>query len=208
MRRIKKEELGTLTSFMIEQFFEKEYMQTMMRGIETERAKQLAMEIYFYIFEYFYKYGDIFVYDDNITGAIVGIDSKKRSLLKMLPLGLKINKKCREYLSKEELKIYKENSKVIGEVSNWNWYKKYCKDKPYYGTFFGIDKKQRGQGVCREMLEYLFDYVKTFKSGLAVETNSDEVVPIYEHFGFRLMETNVSKNGLLKEYKMLKMFNE
>ena len=204
MRRIKKEELGALTSFMIEQFFEKEYMQTMMKGIETERAKQLSLDIYLHLFEYFFKYGDIFVLGDSFKAAIVGIDGKKRTLWTMLPFGLKTYKTCRKHLTKAEFKIYWKNSKILGEVSSLNWYNKHCKEKPYYGAFFAIDKNSRGAGICREMLEFWFDYVGAFKSSIAVETNSDDVVAIYEHFGFQLMETSVSKNEAIKEYRMLK----
>ena len=205
MRRIRKEELATLASFMLDQFFEKEEMQIMFRGIDQEKAKQLATEIVYYELLYMFKKGDIFIYDDTITAATVGIESKKLMTLSRMLMSLKASKVLNK-LTEKELEQLKENTKIIKEVHDITWYKKYC-NNPYYFAQFGIDKEKRGQGIAREMLEYLFTYVAKSKDTIVLETLTETTVPMYEHFGFSLKETKVSTNKELTEYRLIKQLS-
>lgn len=202
MRRVKEEELPKLAGFMLEQFFEKEEMQIMFRGIEQEKAKQLATEIVYYELLYMFKKGDIVIYDDAITAAIVGIEAKKLLTLSRLLISLKASKVLKK-MTEKELEYLKENTKIIKEVHSIAWYKTYCKN-PYYFAQFGIAKEKRGQGIAREMLEYLFTYVAKKKDAIVLETLTETNVPIYEHFGFHLKETKVSTNKELTEYRLIK----
>ena len=77
---------------MVEQYFEKEELQKNFEGIEEEKAKQTAKELTYLEMKYFFENGDIYIYDDNITAAIIGIEHKKISMIKMLPSVFKINK--------------------------------------------------------------------------------------------------------------------
>lgn len=202
MRRIKEQELPKLCHFLIEQFFEKEELQKMFSGIDQDVAKNMAEKLLYYDVAYFFKYGDIFVYDNDITSVIVGMQSKKMSLLKRIPFALKSNVILRE-LSKEELSLIKENSKVISEVHSTKWFKKYCKN-PYYFLQFAVDKNKRGQGIARKMLENFFEYVSITNNYIVLETLTESNVAIYEHFGFETMEVYETRNKELKEYRMLK----
>lgn len=199
---MKEQELPKLCHFLIEQFFEKEELQKMFSGINQDIAKNMAEKLIYYDVAYFFKYGDIFVYDNDITSVIVGMQSKKISLLKRIPFALKSNVILRE-LSKEELNLIKENSKVISEVHSTKWFKKYCKN-PYYFLQFAVDKNKRGQGIARKMLENFFEYVSITNNYIVLETLTESNVAIYEHFGFETMEVYETRNKELKEYRMLK----
>lgn len=205
MRRIKEQELPKLCHFLVEQFFEKEELQKMFSGIDKVVAKNMAEQLLYYDVSYFFKYGDIFIYNDDITSAIVGIQSKKMTLLKRIPFALKSNVILRK-LSKKELNLIKENSKAINEVHSIKWFKKHCKN-PYYFLQFAVDKNKRGQGIARKMLENFFEYVSTINDYIVLETLTESNVPIYEHFGFETMEVYETKNKELKEYRMVKKIN-
>ena len=110
-------------------------------------------------------------------------------------------------LSREERKLLIQNAKVVNEVRKGNWYKKYCKETPYYLAIFAIDKDARGKGLCREVLEFLFEHAQKTNTSIVLETHTKGNVPIYEHFGFKLMETAESKNKMLTEYRMMKTFD-
>lgn len=203
MRRVKQNELEKLASFIVGQFFEKEEMQVTFKGIDSAKAKSVLVKMEQYELLYFYKYGDIFVSDDNITSAVVGIDIKNGGFLKKLPFILKSNRMLSE-LSKEELKLIKQNSKIIREVHSLTWFKKYLKKKPYYFAQFAVDKDARGKGIARKMLEELFAYIKDKNNYIILETLTRANVPMYEHFGFELKESFESKCKQLKEYRMIK----
>ena len=76
MRRINENELEKLSEFMIEQFWGKEEMQQMFKGFNKEKGKNIATNILYMELLYFYNKGDIYIFDDDITGAIVGIQAK------------------------------------------------------------------------------------------------------------------------------------
>ena len=202
MRRIKESELKKLSEFIIEQFWEKEEMQQMFKGFNEKRAKKIATNLSYSELLYMYKKGDIFIYDDNITGAIIGIDPKKLLTIQRLFIALKSNKILKE-LSKEEINLLKENTILIKEVHSSKWFKKYCKN-PYYFAQFGIEKEKRGQGIARKMLEKFFEYVKQNYNYIVLETLTDSNVAMYEHFGFEIKEIVETKNKELKEYRMIK----
>lgn len=203
MRRIKQDELEKLSSFIVEQFFEKEEMQVTFKGIDPIKAKSVLVKMEKYELLYFYKYGDIFVYDDNMTSVVVGIDIRNSGFFKKIPFILKSNSMLSE-LSKEELKLIKENSKVIREVHSLTWFKKYLKKKPYYFAQFAVNKDARGKGIARKMLEDLFAYIRDKNNYIVLETLTEVNVPMYEHFGFELKESCESKCKQLKEYRMIK----
>lgn len=177
----------------------------MFSGIDQEIAKNMAEKLLYYDMAYFFKYGDVFIYDNSITSVIIGMQNKKMSLLKRIPFALKSNVILRK-LSKEELNIIKENSKVISEVHSTKWFKKYCKN-PYCFLQFAVDKNKRGQGIARKMLENFFDYVSITNNYIVLETLTKSNVAIYEHFGFETMEVYETKNKELREYRMLKRIN-
>lgn len=202
MRRIKEQEIPQLCHFMIEQFYEREELQRMFHDVNQETAKNIAEKLMYHDLCYFYKYGDIFVYDNTITSAVVGIQSKKMSFLKRIPFAIRENLALRE-LSKEDLHTIKKNSKLISKVHSTKWFKNYCKN-PYYLAQFAVDKNKRGQGIAREMLEELFQYASSNCDIMALETLTEAYVPMYEHFRFKCVEEYETKSKELTEYRMLK----
>ena len=201
MRRIKKEELEKLSIFLVEQYAEKE-LEVLFRGIDSAKIKNYMAKNFYCELEKYYKYGDIFVYDDNLTGVLVGMKNKDRTLIGKIPVILKALK-IKSDFSKEEAKQFKENALIMQNVTNFNWYKKYCsKTHSYYLGQFAIDKEQRGKGICREMLENLFNSIS--ESIIVLETHDSKTVQIYEHFGFQLVETKVSQDKSIKEYRLIK----
>ena len=155
MRRINENELEKLSEFMIEQFWEKEEMHQMFKDFNKEKGKSIASNILYMELLYFYKKGDIYIFNDDITGAIVGIQAKNLFSIQRILVALKSNKILKS-LSKEEKELLQNNIKPIEEVHSSNWYKKYCKN-PYYILQFAIAKDMRGKGIARKMLEELFN---------------------------------------------------
>jgi len=206
VRRARKDELPEIAAFMIGQFFEKEELQQMFRGIDEARARRTAEGVVQGELAFFLRYGGVFVDGDEISAAAAGIESRQMSLWKRLPFALQGSRVLKE-LSKPERALLKSNSRAIQEVHRGNWYRKYCK-RPYCFTQFAVAGKRRGTGLARQMLEELFDHVQKQNDCIVLETFTPGNVPLYEHFGFQLMETQESGNGRLTEYRMLKWLHE
>ena len=140
MRRINENELEKLSEFMIEQFWGKEEMQQMFKGFNKEKGKNIATNILYMELLYFYNKGDIYIFDDDITGAIVGIQAKNLFSIQRILMALKSNKILKS-LSKEEKEQLQNNIKPIKEVHSSNWIikfysKRLVKNKPKLYNIF------------------------------------------------------------------------
>ena len=203
MRKITQSELDQVADQMLAIFWGEVDVSMVTQGIHADTAKIIIRENLYRDMEYFYKYGDVFVTDDAMSGIVTLIDGKKFSILKKTILSLKSNKIITKAATKEELKLLNSNAKKVQETHSFSWYKK--RDiVPYYLAHIGIDKNKRGQGICREMMEFVFDYTRKHNPELVLETFSDQNASIYEHFGFEVVETVESKDKHIKQYRMLK----
>ena len=203
MRKITQNELEQIADQMLSIFFDEVDVSMVTQGIETDTAKIIIRENLYRDMEYFYRYGHVFVADDDMSGIVAFIDGKKFSFWKKTMLSLKSNKIITKATTKEELKLLNSNAKKVQEVHSFNWYKK-RNPVPYYLAHIGIDKSKRGQGICREMMEFVFDYTRKYNSELVLETFSDKNASIYKHFGFEVVEIVESKDKSIKQYRMLK----
>lgn len=203
MRKLKAHELDQAADQMLEIFFGELDMELVTAGIASDGARIIMRENLYGDMEYFLKYGDIFISDEEMSGILVLIDGKKFSLLKKVLMSFKSNKLLSKAVTKEELKKLNNNSRKVQEVHSFNWYKK-RRPIPYYLAHIGIDKTKRGQGIFREMMEFAFDYARKNNTEMVLETFSDKNALIYKHFGFEVVKIAESKDKSIKQYRMLK----
>ena len=102
MRRIRKDELKQATRQMVEIFFNTPDISIITKGLDQEKAKKAIYENFYWDMVYYYKYGNVFTYDDEFSGIVFLIDGKKFSFIKMAILSLKSGKKTKKILNKEE----------------------------------------------------------------------------------------------------------
>ena len=203
MRKMKEDELGKIADQMLEIFFDEVDVSNVTAGIKPDTAKKIIRENLYRDMEYFSKYSEVFITDDDMSGIVALIDGKKFSLLKKTLLSLKSNKTIANAATKDELKLLNSNAKKVQKVHSFNWYKKRA-HVPYYLAHIGVDRNKRGMGICREMMDFVFDYTKKYNSELALETFSDKNASIYEHFGFEVAAIVESEDKCIKQYRMIK----
>ena len=203
MRKITHNELDQVADQMLAIFFDEVDVAMVTQGVNADTAKIIIRENLYRDMEYFFTYGDVFVTDDAMSGIVTLIDGKRFSIVKKTIRTMKSNKIITKAATKEELKQLNSNAKKVQEVHSINWYKK--RDTvPFYLAHIGIDKAKRGQGICSEMMAFVFDYIKKQRSELVLETFSDRNAAIYEHYGFETVEIVESRDKHIKEYRMLK----
>jgi len=201
MREAKKEELDLIADFIIEQMAEDNEFKLFEKNLGKERAK-----MFFAIFvrsemKHFYKHGKVLVYED-LKGAIAGIDMKKMGLAHNIYQAIINNKRLIKEFDKTELELIQASVKILNQVHQINWYKKFSKNA-YSLQQIAIVKEERGKGICRIIME---DFFKRVNQDIILVTFSETNVAIYEHFGFKLMETNTVEE--LTEYRMMRELKE
>ena len=203
MRRIIENEFDLATKQMLEIFFDTLDISIATKGIDAEKSKKVIYENLYWDMVYYHKYGEVFTYDDDFGGIVFLIDGKKSSFFKQAIISSKASKTIKSVLTKDEIKVFADNSKKVRAVHSFKWYKK-RKNVPYYLAHMGIDKNLRGTGVFRKMMEFVFEYVKEHNTEIALETFVAENASIYRHMGFELVDTVESADKAFVEYRMIK----
>ena len=81
--------------------------------------------------------------------------------------------------------------------------KKYTNHEDWYVYNLCVDKKAQGKKIASKLMKPIINYFITNKKICYLETNADSNVPIYEHFGFKVLEKTMVPNSNAPHYAML-----
>ena len=81
--------------------------------------------------------------------------------------------------------------------------KKYTDYKDWYLYNIFVDENAKGKKIASKLVKPLINYFKLNKQMCYLETNSSHNVPIYEHFGFKVVEKCMVPNSNVEHYAML-----
>lgn len=110
-------------------------------------------------------------------------------------------------LSEEELLALQQSVIPVAEISNEYWYRNYFPDQVVYALqVICIDEALKGTGAFRRMIEPVINECKTKGMPLVLQTHNPCNVPLYEHFGFKLVEEVDSKDIDLSCFNMALSF--
>ena len=201
LRFAQKEELHNIAEFITNRFWKLEQHVFLAEGLS--KPKEIITQSTEASLQLFFSKGDIYVYEDEeIKGVLVGIPAKKFSIMNVLLSSL-TSYRLLSGISKEDTKLLKEKSKLQGKIHNPNWYKKYSKNA-YYINWIAVDEACKGTGVFRKLITPIMEICEKKNMDIVLETFTKSNVPIYEHFGFELIETHTSEENVLSEYCMIK----
>ena len=104
--------------------------------------------------------------------------------------------------------LYRKGIKAITRMSNYesfamNLRKKYTNNEDWYLYHLFVNPNVKGKKISSRLIKPLLNYFKLNKQICYLETNSNLNVPIYEHFGFKILEKCVIPNTNVEHYAML-----
>lgn len=199
MRRARIEDLPAITELIVDRFWGLEHFNFLSQGLTN--PKEVLSALVNSQNEVFFKYGDIYLYQDPFVGTISGIPLKKFSLPHQIFYSLTTSKPLRK-VSKQDRKILLAQNKLVTEIHT-SWHKKYTKNA-YYLCLLAVAKEAKGTGALRNMLTPLLQQCQAQGQDVVLETMTDSNIPIYQHFGFELVETHHSPNVPFNEYCFIK----
>lgn len=199
MRRARVEDLPAITELIVDRFWGLEHFNFLSQGLTN--PKEVLSDLVNSQNEVFFKYGDIYLYQDPFVGTISGIPLKKFSLPHQIFYSLTTSKPLRK-VSKQDRKILLAQNKLVTEIHT-SWHKKYTKNA-YYLCLLAVAKEAKGTGALRNMLTPLLQQCQAQGQDVVLETMTESNIPIYQHFGFELVETHHSPNVPFNEYCFIK----
>ena len=104
--------------------------------------------------------------------------------------------------------IYNQGIRALIKMVNFESFamdmrKKYTNYEDWYLYNLCIDKKCQGKKIASKLIKPLIEYFRINKKMCYLETNWDKNVPIYEHFGFKVMEKSLVPGSNVEHYAML-----
>jgi len=141
--------------------------------------------------EAFDQYHAVRFLDDG-QGLLIGYSSKEISEPLLLEIMQNSSLKLLEQATEEELLLMQSKAMLESEIIPQNWYSKYFEGEVYHLLVVAIDETLKGTGAFRKLLMPVLLSCEEKKIPIVLETFNPDNVPIYQHFGFQLMESHRS----------------
>lgn len=146
----------------------------------------------------------MFSLDDSFNSVIIGYEKNKYKKFRMLFLSILCLFKFLRSVKGSDYKIYTKNGKEVIKSIDLKWHNEFVRGNYYYIKTIAISKNNRGKGIFRELIMPIINHCKEINIPIVLETTTLENVPIYKHFGFKLVKT-ISKDGAdLSQYCFIK----
>jgi len=138
-------------------------------------------------------------------GFLIGYSSEEVPEEKLFEALQQSSVKLLEVVTEDELIFMQNNAMIEAEIIPQDWHKKYFEGEVFHWLVVAIDKSLKGTGAFRELLMPLLQDCEKKKMPIVLETFNPDNVPLYEHFGFQLMESHTSDKIDLTCFCMMRL---
>ena len=144
-----------------------------------------------------------------IDDGIIYSDSKDlNGLVILMPPGY-TGIKTLSYIWNGGFKVlYHQGISAMKRIANYESFamdirKKYTNYEDWYLYYIYVKEEAKGKKICSKLVKPLLNYIKANKKMCYLETHSHSNVPVYEHFGFKIVEKCMLPNSNVAHYSML-----
>lgn len=139
----------------------------------------------------FSQHNAVQVLDDGL-GFLIGFSSKKLPEPLLLEVMQQASLKLLEKATEDELLFMQSRAMIENEIIPQNWHAKYFDGEVFHLLVVAIDKSLKETGAFRKLLMPVILSCDKEKMPIVLETFNPNNVPIYQHYGFQLMESHTS----------------
>lgn len=98
---------------------------------------------------------------------------------------------------------------IIGRLLKYETYamslkKKFTNHQDWYAYNLSVLKKEQGKGIASKLLNPILKFSDSTQNICYLETNKESNVPLYQHFGFELVEKNYIPGTNVMHYAMVR----
>lgn len=120
---------------------------------------------------------------------IIGFRTDQMTEKQFLAIAQNASVELLQALSEEELFALQQSVLPVAKISDEYWYRRYYPCKTVYVLqVICIDESLKGSGTFRKMIEPVINDCKEMDIPVVLQTHNPASVPLYEHFGFQLIE--------------------
>ena len=163
----------------------------------AERIKKMPYA-YQFLLRYYFSYGGSFITSPRLEGVAVWIrsDNLGTSFWKMLVSGaiwpaMKMGMEAGRKMQVFDQYMERKHSELV-PVRHW------------YLFLLGVDPQHQGKGYASTLLRGMLSRVDEEDLPCYLETEVERNVPIYEHFGFDVIDEFIVPDTMVKIWAMLR----
>lgn len=129
---------------------------------------------------------------DGGQGLLIGYSSKELPEPLLLEVMQQSSLNLLEKATEDELLFMQSKAILESEIIPQNWHNKYFDGEVFHLLVVAIDKSLKGTGAFRKLLMPVITACEMKMMPIVLETFNPDNVPLYEHFGFQLVESHIS----------------
>ena len=165
----------------------------------AERKAKLPI-IFEFMIRFGIRYGEVYTTSPNFEAVAIWFPSEnvEWTALKMIRVG-----------GFALIYNYLRNLSVMSKLMTYNDYafeihNRQASFPHWYLALLGTKPNCQGQGFARKLLQYMFTRIDKENMPAYLETHDRENIPIYQHFGFQIVEEDTVSNTDVYHYAMLR----
>jgi ribosomal protein S18 acetylase RimI-like enzyme len=178
--RLSKEQIGPASEMLVRAFFHDSKLTYVLP--EEDVRKEKGKHLFAFELRYGLNYGQVYATSPALEGVAVWLPSDRSeiTLWRAMRSGGMV---LQRGLGKEGMKRLVAFSDQVD-----TYHKKHAPDFHWYLFFIGVDPASQGKGYGGRLLRPLLDRMDREKLSCYLNTQNEKNIPLYEHFGFRVVE--------------------
>lgn len=198
---LKESELRTYVELMKTRFLEDPGVIFQVKDLD--RAELLIKAQFEGQIEAFMEENAVQVQADG-KGLLIGYSTRDLPEDRLMNVMQQSSQKLLAVVNQEELQVLQDRAVRQAQIIPQNWHTAYVDGAVYHLLIIATDESVKGTGVFRKLITPVLEKCETNKEPIVLETFNPDNLPIYEHFGFNLMESHTSDDMGLTCYCMMR----
>ena len=164
---------------------------------ELERAKKLPY-LFQLVLSYCVRYGDVYATSPDLEGvaAWLSSDNHPMTFWRLIRSGLLSAMLNSGRDGSARIRHLEDSTEIL--------HKRLAPFKHWYLQIIGVDPQFKGKGCAGRLLRAMFARIDEEGLPCYLETLDEANVPLYEHFGFRVLEKTTIPETKLTNWAMLR----
>ncbi|WP_026395072.1 N-acetyltransferase [Acetobacterium malicum] len=198
---LKESELKTYAELMKTRFLEDPGVIFQVKDLD--RAELLIKAQFEGQIEAFMEENAVQVQADG-KGLLIGYSTRDLPEDRLMNVMQQSSQKLLAVVNQEELQVLQDRAVRQAQIIPQNWHTAYVDGAVYHLLIIATDESVKGTGVFRKLITPVLEKCEANKESIVLETFNPDNLPIYEHFGFNLMESHTSDDMGLTCYCMMR----
>ena len=151
-----------------------------------------------FVIRYALLYGEVYSTSPNLEGVAMWLPSEK---VRMTPWRV-----IRSGFLSTTLKLGRKTASQLGSLGNYisSIHKRHAPFKHWYLDGLGVDPDYQGKGYASTLLKAMFARIDKERLPCYLETQDEKNLPIYQHYGFKVVEESIVPNTKVTNWAMLR----